>query len=124
MNQKKLKTILKIYKICNGLRLSELFTDDETQIHYIESQRKIDDKMWLTKTAKRSVIAKPCQSKKKVLYAIFLNSEGPVVQVAIRNSPAYKSQIVRLFLEKEKVHVLSHPPYSTDLFCLQFYFLN
>lgn len=97
MNKKKLKTILKIYKICNGLRLSELFTDDETQIHYIESQRKIDDKMWLTKTAKRSVIAKPCQSKKKVLYAIFLNSEGPVVQVAIRKGRSTTGHVYKSY---------------------------
>lgn len=36
---------------------------------------------WLKR--QNAVIAKPCQSKKKVLYAIVLNSEGPVVQVAI-----------------------------------------
>lgn len=38
---------LKIYRNCNGLRLMEIVTGDETWIHYYESQRKTDNKMWL-----------------------------------------------------------------------------
>lgn len=66
-----LKKLLKIYKNCNGLHLSEIVTGDETQIHYIEPQKKIDDKMCSKKMAKRSDIAKRCQSKKKVFDAVF-----------------------------------------------------
>lgn len=64
-------------------RLSEIVTCDETWIHYIEPQKKIDDKMCSTKKAKHSDIAKRCQSKKKVFDAVFFSSEGSVLQVAI-----------------------------------------
>lgn len=65
----------KIYKNCNGRSLLEIVTGDETGIHYIKSQRKIDNKMFLTKK-QCPVIAKRFQSTKKVLFTIFFNSEG------------------------------------------------
>lgn len=53
---------------------------DEIWKHYFQPQKKIDYKMWLSKRAKCPVIAKQCQSTKKVLYAVFFKSEVPVVQ--------------------------------------------
>lgn len=50
---------------------------------YFESQRKIENKMWLTKKAKLPFIANRCQSTTRVFYTIYFNSEGPVVQVPI-----------------------------------------
>lgn len=60
-------------------RLSDIVTGDETWTHYFEPQRMVDNKMWLTKKAKRPVTAKLSQSTNEVLYAVFCNSEGPVV---------------------------------------------
>lgn len=39
---------------------------DETGIHYVKSKREIDNKVCLTKKAKRPVIAKRFQRTKKV----------------------------------------------------------
>lgn len=36
--------LLKIYKNCNGRRLSEIYTGNETRIDYSEPQRKIGKK--------------------------------------------------------------------------------
>lgn len=41
------RKLLKIYRNCNGLRLTDIVTGDETRIHYYESPRKTDIKMWL-----------------------------------------------------------------------------
>ena len=46
-----------------------------------EPQRRADNKQWKRKDQKRSCIAKRTISSKKMLYAIFFNSSGPVVQV-------------------------------------------
>ena len=44
-----------------------------------EPQRRADNKQWKRKYQKRPCIAK--RSSKKMLYAIFFNSSGPVVQM-------------------------------------------
>ena len=46
-----------------------------------EPQRGADNKQWKRKNQKRQCIAKRTVSSKKMLYAIFFNSSGPVVQV-------------------------------------------
>ena len=46
-----------------------------------EPQRRADNKQWKRKDQKRPCIAKRTISSKKMLYAIFFNSSGPVVQV-------------------------------------------
>ena len=46
-----------------------------------EPQRRTDNKQWKRKDRKRPCIAKRTISSKKMLYAIFFNSSGPVVQV-------------------------------------------
>ena len=46
-----------------------------------EPQRRTDNKQWKRKDQKRPYIAKRTTSSKKMLYAIFFNSSGPVVQV-------------------------------------------
>ena len=49
-------------------------------MHISELQRRADNKQWKRKDQKRPCIAKKTISLKKMLYAIFFNSSGPVVQ--------------------------------------------
>ena len=72
---------LKTYKGCNNRVISNLLTGDETWVHMFEPQRRADNKQWKRKDQKRQCIAKRSISSKKMLYAIFFNSSGPVVQV-------------------------------------------
>lgn len=53
------RKLYKIYKKCNGRR-------PLTWVYYFEPQRKIDNKMWLTKKAKRRVKAKKKSTKKSI----------------------------------------------------------
>ena len=73
--------LLKTYKGCNSQVNSNLLTGDETWVHMFEPQRRADSKQWKRKDQKHPCIAKRTISSKKVLYAIFFNSSGPVVQV-------------------------------------------
>ena len=73
--------LLKTYKVCNSQVISNLLTGDETWVHMFEPQRRADNKQWERKDQKCSCIAKRTISSKKMLYAIFFNSSGPVVQV-------------------------------------------
>ena len=75
------RELLKTYKGCNSWVLSNLLTGDETWVHMLESQRRADNKQWKRKDKKSPCIVKRTISSKKMLYAIFFNSSGPVVQV-------------------------------------------
>ena len=74
------RELLKTYKGCNSWVIN-LLTGDETWVHIFEPQRRADNKRWKRKDQKCPCIAKRTISSKKMLYAIFFNSSGPVVQV-------------------------------------------
>ena len=75
------RELLKTYKGCNSRVISNLLTVVETWVHMFEPKRRADNKQWKRKDQKRPCIAKRTISSKKMLYAIFFNSSGPVVQV-------------------------------------------
>ena len=68
-------------KGCNSRVISNLLIGDVTWVHMFEPQRTADNKQWKRKDQKRPCIAKRTISSKKMLYAIFFNSSGLVVQV-------------------------------------------
>ena len=75
------RELLKTYKSCNSRVISNLLTGDKTWVHMFEPQRRAHNKQRKRKDPKRPCIAKRTKSSKKMLYAIFFNSSGPVVQV-------------------------------------------
>ena len=75
------RELLKTYKGCNNRVVSNLLTGDETWVHMFQQQRRADNKQWKRKDKKRPCIAKRTISSKKMLYAIFFHSNGPVIQV-------------------------------------------
>ena len=72
---------MKTYKGCISRAISNLLTGDETWVHMFEPQRRADNKQWKRKDKKMPVYCQETISSKKMLYAIFFNSSGPVVQV-------------------------------------------
>lgn len=148
------RELLKLYPKYDKKVFSTFVTGDETWVHFFEPQRKVNNKIWATKNARRPCIAKRLQSSKKVMYAIFFTPYATIAQVAVPkgrsvtgltykncilkkvkkhfvkrrpksglkgvkllhdNAPCHKSKVVTDFLNKEKVKVLPHPPYSPDL---------
>ena len=148
------RELLKTYKDCNSRVISNLLSGDETWVHMFELQRRADNEQWKRKDQKCPCIAKRTISSKTMLYTIFFNSSGPVVQVPCPsghtvtgrfyknsvlkkvkefynkkrpskgwsgvhllhdNASSHKCEVVKSFLASEKVEVLNHPPYSSDL---------
>lgn len=105
------KELLAKYKNCDKRKISNIVTGDETWIYYFEPQRKIDNKMWIQRNGARPIIAKRCQSAKKVLYAIFFNSSGPVVQIPTPSRRSVTGQFYRdVVLKKVKKHYCKQRP--------------
>ncbi|MCU7801502.1 MAG: transposase [gamma proteobacterium symbiont of Lucinoma myriamae] len=94
------KKLLQKYKNCSNKRICELLTGDETWVFYFEPQRRVDNKQWMRKGQERPIIAKRSRSAKKVLYSIFFNSSGPVVQIPTPNGRSitgnfYKNSVLK-----------------------------
>ena len=88
------RELLKTYKGCNSWVISNLLTDDETWVHMFEPQRRAVNKQWKRKDQKCLCIAKRTISLKKMLYRVFFNSSGPVIQVP---SPSGHTVTVRFY---------------------------
>ena len=89
------RELWKTYKGCNSRVISNLLTGDETWVHMFEPQRRADNKQWKRKDKKT-----PMYFQKKMLYAIFFNSSGPVVQVPYPSSHTvtgrfYKNSVLK-----------------------------
>ena len=121
------RELLKTYKGCKSRVISNLLRGDETWMHMFEPQRRADSKQWKRKDQKHPCIAKRTISLKKMLYAIFFNSSGPVVQVPCPSGHTvtgrfYKNSVlkkVKEFYNKKQlskgwsgVHLLHDNPFS------------
>ena len=74
--------------------------NNETWLHMFEPQRRADNKQWKRKDQTRPCIAKRTISSKKMLYAIYFNSSGPVAQVPCPSGHTvtgrfYKSSVLK-----------------------------
>lgn len=77
------RKLLKMYPEYDSRTFADIVTGDETWVHFFEPHRKISNKIWATKHARRPSIAKRTMSAKKIMYAIFFNNQGPVVQIPV-----------------------------------------
>ena len=77
------KQLLKKYPKYQKKVFDSLITGDETWVHFYEPKRKVDNRIWALKYAKRPSIAKRTMTAKKVLYAIFFRNCGPIMQIAV-----------------------------------------
>ena len=100
------RELLKTYKGCNSRVICNLLTGDETWVHMFEPQRRADNKQWKRKVQKRPCIAKRTIRSKKMLYAIFFNSSGPVVQVPCPSGHTVTGQFYKNSVLKKVKRVL------------------
>ena len=66
-----------------------------------EPQRRANNKQWKRKDQKGPCIAKRTISSKKMLYAIFFNSSGPVVQVPCPSGHIFTGRFYKNFVLKK-----------------------
>ena len=79
----------------------KIVTGDEAYVHIFEPQRKMDDKKWARRNARRPVIAKRTLSGKKVMLVLFFDIIGHIVQASVpRGRPVARTFYKRRILEK------------------------
>ena len=98
---------LKTYKDCDSRVISNLVTGDETWVHMFEPLRRADNKQWERKDKKTPMYSKRTIRSKKMLYAIFFNLSGQVIQVHTLSIWSYSHcPILQEFCTEESERVL------------------
>ena len=76
--------------------MEEIVTDDETWIYNFQPDSKAKNKVWVSSEGNRPVIARSCKTSNCMLYAIFFDSKGPVLQIPV---PKGSSVTGRFYIE-------------------------
>ena len=69
------------YDNCDPHRLEEIVRGDETWIYHFQPDSKAKNKVLVSSEGDRPVIARHCKTLNRMLYAIFFDSKGPVLQI-------------------------------------------
>ena len=83
------------YDKCDPRRLEEIVTGDETWIYHFQPDSKAKKKVWVSSEGDRPVIACHCKISNRMLYAIFLDSKGPVLQIPVPKGSSVTGKFYR-----------------------------
>ena len=75
--------VIEKYGKCDPCRLKEIVTGDETWIYHFQPDSKAKNKVLVSSEGDRPVIAHRCKTSNHMLYAIFFDSKGPVLQIPV-----------------------------------------
>ena len=89
------KRLLQMFPKYDKKQFANVFTGDETWVHYFEPVRKVSNKIWATKHSKCPIIAKRSLSTKKVLYAIFFSGEGVAIKVPVEKGQKHHRKVLQ-----------------------------
>ena len=81
--EQKQSRVIKKYDKCDPRRLEEIVTGDETWIYHFQPDSKAKNKVLVSSEGDRPVIARRCKTSNRMLYAIFFDSKGPVLQIPV-----------------------------------------
>ena len=103
-------------------KFNNLVTRDETWVYYFKLKRKCSDRVWATKNAVRPSVAKRQRTVKKVLYVIFFDNEGPVMQLPVPRAETSQKHSVKMLSWKSWRHTsrntILKQDSSTCAFCM------
>ena len=71
------------YDKCDPRCLEEIATGDEIWIYHFQPDSKAKNKVWVSSEGHRPVIVRRCKTSNCMLYAIFSDSKGPVLQIPV-----------------------------------------
>ena len=71
------------YDKCDPRPFEEIVTGDEIWIYHFQPHSKAKNKVWVSSEGDRPVIAHCCKTSNHMLYVIFFNSKGPVLQIPV-----------------------------------------
>ena len=75
--------VIEKYDKCDPSRLEEIVTGDETWIYHFQPDSNAKNKVWVSSEGDRPVIARRCKTSNRMLYVIFYDSKGPVLQIPV-----------------------------------------
>ena len=87
--------VIEKYDKCDPCRLEEIVTGDETWIYHFQHDSKAKSKVWVSSEGERPVIACRCKSSNRMLYAIFFDSKGPVLQIPVPKGSSITGKFYR-----------------------------
>ena len=76
--------VIEKYDKCDPRRLEEIVIGDETWIYHFQPDSKAKNKVWVSSEGDRPVISRHCKTSNRMLYVIFFDSKGPVLQIPVR----------------------------------------
>ena len=87
--------VIEKYDKCDPRRLEEVVTGDETWIYHFQPDSKAKAKVWVSSEGDRPVIARRCKTSNCMLYAIFFDSKGPVLQIPVAKGSSVTGKFYR-----------------------------
>ena len=83
------------YDKCDPRRLEEIVKGDETWIYHLQPDSKGKNKVWVSSVGDRPVIARRCKTSNRMLYAMFYDSKGPVLQIPVPKGSSVTGKFYR-----------------------------
>ena len=87
--------VIEKYDKCDPRRLEEIVTGVETWIYRFQPDSKAKNKVWVSSEGDRPVIARCCKTSNRMLYAIFFDSKGPVLQIPVPKGSSVTGKFYR-----------------------------
>ena len=87
--------VIEKYDKCDPRRLEEIVTVDETWIYHFQPDSKAKNEVRVSSKGDRPVIACSCKTSNRMLYAIFFDSKGPVLQIPVPKGSSVTGKFYR-----------------------------
>ena len=87
--------VIEKYDKCDPRRLEEIVTGDETWIYHFQPDSKAKIKVWGSSEGDIPVIVRHCKTSNRMLYAIFFDSKGPVLQIPVPTGSSVTGKFYR-----------------------------
>ena len=87
--------VIEEYDKYDPCHLKEIVTCDETWIYHFEPDSKAKNKVWVSSEGDRPVIVRRCKTSNRMLYEIFFDSKGPVLQIPVPKGSSVTGKFYR-----------------------------
>ena len=87
--------VIEKYDKCDPHHLEEIVIGDETWIYHFQPDTKAKNKVWVSSEGDRPVIGCHCKTSNLMLYAIFFDAKGPVLQIPVPKGSSVTGKFYR-----------------------------
>ena len=89
------KKLPKMYPECSKRTFDGLVTCNETWVYFYEPKRKCSNRVCATRNVKRPIVAKRARTFKKIMYVIFFDSKGTMLQIPVTRGKTITAKFYR-----------------------------